>query len=175
MRCALALALIGALLAASSAVAQSTDAAAAGEDFVSLCTVVALAPGAVETVAAGRGLARVISADVGPTYKMSLYSDQGSERSVQVTHQQYADATETQCRVIGLFTSSEADIQGVVAKLEGHPKLGKLDGELLTLPAEMRLATYKKKGNAPLLFIQISAPKGNTIFSMAHWNLKPGQ
>ena len=160
--------------AASAALAQPPDEAAA-EDFVRVCTAALLAPGELQPALAARGLARVAQTNLRPTIDLTVYAGDGAGRTVTVNRQLFPDAVLATCQVSGLFPSSEESIGALRAALDAHPRLGRVDGETLTVPQGTLVATFKRAGNDPVLTVQVTASPHSTLLTMTHWDLKSGQ
>jgi hypothetical protein len=176
MRRAAILPALGAALAASAALAQQPDGAAAGaEDFVRVCTAALLAPGELQPALAARGLARVGETNLRPTISLTVYAGDGAGRTVTVNRQRFPDAVLATCQVSGVFASSEESIGALRAALEADPRLGRVDGETLKVPQGTLIATFKRAGNVPVLTVQVTASPQTTLFTMTHWDLRSGQ
>ena len=163
------------ILMTSAAVAQPGEAAGSFDDFVKVCTASTLAPSDLSAALSEGGLAKAVETNLRPTVELIVYAKDGTDRSVQVTRHRFPDAVLTNCQVSGLFASSEEDVRAMRAKLEKHPRLGKIEGEIIKVTPTTLVATLKRAGNDPLLTIQVTGSAQSTVLSMAHWNLRPGQ
>jgi hypothetical protein len=171
LRPAAALALVA--VATTPATAQSNFVAATA-DLMKVCIAALIAPGELQTALDERKMADVGMMHLPPGWDGVIYgTDTGGRRAVTIGHQRYSDLQVTNCTVVVAASASYDDLVDLKALLEQDPHIGKLEGRIITATPTIKLANFKRPGNAPIVTYNFTTSATSTSLVMSRMDLQP--
>jgi hypothetical protein len=175
MRAARAAMAVAAIVAANTPAAAQPGWAAGSADLMKVCIASLLAPEELPAVLQERGMADAGPMHLPPGWDGTVYSgnDGKNQRGVTVGYQRYSDLRITNCTIVTAMTASYEDLVGLRALLEADRHIGKLEGRILTATPNVRLATFKRPGNAPIVTFNFTTSATTTSLIMSRLDLQP--
>jgi hypothetical protein len=167
-----AFALTVAVIAAAPAAAQSGWAQGTA-DLMKVCIASLIAPDELQGVLDERGMADVGMMHLPPGWDGVVYGSNDGQRAVTIGYQRFSDLRITNCNVVITGSASYDDLTGLRALLEQDPHIGKLEGRILTATPAVKLATFKRPGNAPIITFNFTTSASTTSLVMTRMDLQP--
>jgi len=169
-RAAIAIAAIGAAIGPAAAQQGWTPGPA---DLMKVCIASLMAPEDLPAVLSERGMVDAGPMHLPPGWDGTVYAASDGKRGVTVGYQRYSDLRIINCTVVISSTASYDDLVGLRALLEADRHIGKLEGRILTATPNVRLATFKRPGNAPIITFNFTTSATTTSLIMSRLDLQP--
>jgi hypothetical protein len=175
MRTASAAIAVAAIVGATLPAAAQQGWAGGTADLMKVCIASLLAPEELPAVLSERGMGDAGPLHLPPGWDGTVYSgnDGKSQRGVTVGYQRYSDLRITSCTVVISATASYDDLVNLRALLEADRHIGKLEGRILTATPTVRLASFKRPGNAPIVTFNFTTSATATSLIMSRLDLQP--
>jgi len=142
-------------------------------DLMKVCIASLMAPEDLPAVLSERGMVDAGPLHLPPGWDGTVYAANDGKRGVTVGYQRYSDLRITNCSVVIAATASYDDLVGLRALLEADRHIGKLEGRILTATPTVRLATFKRPGNAPIVTFNFTTSATTTSLIMSRLDLQP--
>ena len=154
-------------------VAAQQGFAAATANLMTVCVAALLEPEALPTELSARAMEDVGPLHLPPGWDGTIYAAKGGKLGVTVGYQRYSDFRVTTCTVVIAMTASYDDLVGLRSLLEADRRIGKLEGRILTATPAVRMAKFKRPGNAPIVTFNFTTSATATSLIMSRMDLQP--
>jgi hypothetical protein len=165
-------AVVGQLVAHAPAGAQQGFAAGTG-NIMGVCIAALLTPEALPQELSARGMEDMGPMHLPPGWDGTIYGAKAGKLGVTIGYQRYSDFRITTCTLVIAMTAAYDDLVGLRTLLEADPRVGKLEGRILTATPTVRMATFKRPGNAPIVTFTFTTSATATSLVMSRMDLQP--
>jgi len=141
-------------------------------DFSRVCVDALLAPDALAATLKERGMAPSDTQFIPKGFDGALYSTPDNGRGINITYQRYSDLTISNCLTVAPKGASREELESLRKALEAHPRIGKLEGRFIEGGPSIKVASFKRPGNAPIVTFQFTATSSTTSLSMTRFDPK---
>ena len=164
---------VAVLVGATMPAAAQQGWAAGAADLMKVCIASLIAPDELPAVLDERRMADTGPLHLPPGWDGLVYASHDGRRAVTIGYQRYTDFRITNCTVVLSATASYDDLAGLRALLEADSRIGKLEGRILTATPAVKLANFKRPGNAPIVTFNFTTSATSTSLIMSRMDLQP--
>jgi hypothetical protein len=173
MRIARAAIAVAAVVAATGSAAAQQGFAAGTANIMSVCIAALLTPESLPAELNARGMEDVGPMQLPPGWDGTIYAANGGKMGITVGHQRYSDFRITTCTLVIAVSAAYDDLVGLRKLLEADRRIGKLEGRIVTATPAVRMATFKRPGNAPIVTFNFTTSATATSLVMSRMDLQP--
>jgi hypothetical protein len=147
----------------------------ASADFANICVASLLAQKELSAALAERGMAEQTQTLAPLGWDGTVYMAADGTRNVTVTRQRYSDLKISNCITSASKTASRDELTSLRRQLEAHPRVGKLEEQIVEGSPAIKIVALKRPGNAPIITFNLTATSSVTTLSMNRWDLQRGK